>query len=301
MITGYGMHGHGEEALALFHKMQKIGIKPDHVTFTCVLNACSHAGLVDEGRQYFNSMSQAFCVTPRVEHYACMVDLLGRAGCLDEAQTFIERMPLEPNAGVWGALLGACRIHGNIELGERVAKCLFNLEPENDGNYILLSNIYASSGRWDDVAKVRAKMKEKQVKRTPGRSLVEVKGRIHAFCVGDRSHPQSDQIYATLEILAGQMKEAGYIPNTNFTLHNVEEEVKENLLSSHSEKLAIAFGLINTSPGTPIQITKNLRVCDDCHTATKFICKIVSREIIMRDANRFHHFKDGLCSCGDYW
>eukprot|EP01018_Ginkgo_biloba_P034181 Gb_33061 [translate_table: standard] len=301
MIAGYGMHGYGEEALALFSQMQQTSVKPDDITFVSVLSACSHAGLVEEGWQYFNSMIQDYCITPREEHYACMVDLLGRAGCLDEAQDFIAKMPSEPGACVLGALLGACRIHCNIELGERVAERLFDADQKNAGRYVLLSNIYAAAGRWDDVAKVRTMMKDREVKKTPGCSLIEVNNIIHAFLAGDRSHFQSEKIYAMWETLASQMKAAGYVPSMNFVLHDVEEEVKEHEVYIHSEKLAIAFGIINTSPGTTIRITKNLRVCGDCHTATKFISKIVTRAIIVRDANRFHHFKDGFCSCRDYW
>jgi pentatricopeptide repeat protein len=301
MIAGYGMHGHCEEALHLFSKMLHTGVRPDHITFQSVLSACSHAGLVDEGMRYFDSMVQDYGITPRVEHFACMIDLLGRAGCLSEAQEMIERMPLKPNISVWGALLGACRLHHNIKLAQYVAERLFELDPKNVGYYVLLSNIYAAAGRWNDVVKVRTMMKELGLKKTPGRSSILVNKRVHAFFIGDRSHPQSENVYATLETLAGQMKEAGYIPNTDFVLHDVEEEVKGHMLSNHSEKLAIAFGLINTSPGTAIRITKNLRVCDDCHNATKFISNIVRREIIVRDANRFHYFMNGLCSCRDYW
>jgi pentatricopeptide repeat protein len=301
MIAGYGMHGHGEDALSIFQQMQEAGMKPNHITFVSILYACSHAGLVNKGWEYFHCMIQDYSITPTEEHCACMVDLLGRAGHLDEAQDFIQKMPFQPGVGVWGALLSACRIHCNIELGEQVAKRLFDLEPENAGCYVLLSNIYAAAGRWDEVAKLRTTMKEKGLKKTPGCSLIELNNRVHRFLVGDISHPQSDKIYAMLETLGEQMKEAGYVPMTDFVLHDVEEEVKENMLYSHSEKLAIAFGLINTRPGTPIWITKNLRVCGDCHSATKFISKIVSREIIVRDVNRFHHFKNGICSCGDYW
>eukprot|EP01018_Ginkgo_biloba_P019070 Gb_40766 [translate_table: standard] len=300
-IMGYGMHGHGQEALSLFSHMQKAFVRPDDITFMAVLSACSHAGLVDEGWQYFDIMSRDYHIIPSVEHYACMVDLLGRAGCLDEAQNFIKKMPFEPNAIVWRALLGACKIYCNMELGEHVAERLLELEPEYAGNYVLLSNIYAAAGRWDDVTKVRAVMKDRGVKKCPGCSWIEIKSRVHSFVVGDRSHPQSKKIYALLDSLALQMEEAGYVPDTNFVLHDVEEERKEQLLYHHSEKLAIAFGLLNTCPGTPIRVTKNLRVCGDCHTATKLISKIFKREIIVRDSNRFHHFKDGLCSCGDYW
>eukprot|EP01018_Ginkgo_biloba_P030284 Gb_21439 [translate_table: standard] len=301
MIAGYAMHGHGENALALFSQMKQTGMKPDHITFIGVLSACNHAGLVDEGWHYFDCMSREYCITPRVEHYACMVGLLGRAGHLDEAQELIKRMPFEPDAGVWGTLLGACSVHCNIELAERVSKHLFVLEPKKAGNYILLSNIYAAAGRWDGVAKMRTMLKDKGLKKSPGCSWIEIENTVHPFLVGDRSHPQSEKIYSILESLSEQMKAAGYIPDTTFVLHDLEEEEKEYFIWSHSEKLAIAFGLLNTGPGVRIQITKNLRVCGDCHSAIKFISKIVRREIIVRDPNRFHHFRDGMCSCGDYW
>lgn len=301
MIAAYGMHGLGEEAISLFHQMQMTGILPNHITFVSLLSACSYSGLVLEGRQYFNSMVQYYCIVPRVVHYACMVDLLGRAGHLHEAWDLIKTMPLEPGASVWGALLGACRVHCNIELGQYAAEQLFELEPKNAGCYVLLANIYAAAGRWEDVARVRTMMKDRAVKKTPGYSCTEVNNRVHAFVMGDRSHPQSKEIYEMLETLERKMEAVGYVPDTNFVLHDVEEEVKESMLSTHSEKLALAFGLISTSPGTPLWITKNLRICGNCHSVTKLISKIAMREIYMRDANRFHYFKDGMCSCKDYW
>ncbi|XP_059074064.1 pentatricopeptide repeat-containing protein At3g12770 [Cryptomeria japonica] len=301
LIAGYGMHGHGHSALALFAEMKQLGTKPNHATFISILSACSHAGLVEEGWYCFHSMQQDYCIAPMMKHYACMVDLLGRAGHLDEAQDFIKRMPLEPDSSIWGALLAACKIHSNIVLGQHVAGHLLNLNPEDPGYYVLLSNIYAAAGKWENVERVRSLMKDSGLKKTPGCSVIEVKNNIHSFLTGDRSHPQSKKIYATLQSLAGQMEDLGYVPDTNVVLHDVDEEMKEHLLLYHSEKLAIAFGLISTCAGASIQIRKNLRVCSDCHTATKFISRIVRREIIVRDANRFHHFKDGLCSCGDYW
>eukprot|EP01018_Ginkgo_biloba_P030680 Gb_05647 [translate_table: standard] len=301
MLAGYGQHGCGNEALQIFEEMHRAGMKPNDVTFIGILSACSHAGLVDEGLHYFDSMIQDHCITPRAEHYACVIDLLGRAGHLEKAKDFVNNATCEPNSSMWGALLGACRIHGNMELGKLAAERLFELEPENAGRYMLLSNIYAADGRWDDVAKVRLMMRNRGLKKQPGCSWIEVRNRVHVFLVGDRSHAQAEEIYSTLESLDMQMKQAGYIPNTNFVLHDVEEELKEHILCQHSEKLAIAFGIINTPSGTTVRIFKNLRVCDDCHTATKFISKIVKREIIVRDGSRFHHFKDGFCSCGDYW
>eukprot|EP01018_Ginkgo_biloba_P024636 Gb_26501 [translate_table: standard] len=301
MIVGYAMHGCGKEALQLFDEMEHCSMKPDSVTFVGVLSACCHAGLVDDGWHYFGRMSQDYQITPVVEHYCCMVDLLGRAGRLDEALDFINKMPIKPDAAVWGSLLGACRVHKNMELGERVAEHLINMDTKNSAHYVLLANIYATVGRWDDTEMVRKVMKDRRVEKTPGRSWIEVNNKVYTFLVGDRSHPQTQEIYAMLERLSGQTKEAGYVPDTNFVLCDVEDEQKENALCHHSEKLAIAFGLISTSPGTPVRIVKNLRVCGDCHSATKFISKIVAREIVVRDANRFHHFKDGQCSCGDYW
>eukprot|EP01018_Ginkgo_biloba_P022532 Gb_14918 [translate_table: standard] len=301
LIAGYSMNGCAKEALKLFEQMQQSGMKPDHVTLVCVLSACCHAGLVDEGRQYFDCMGSDYGITPTMEHYGCMVDLLGRAGHLEEAEDFINKMPIKPDASVWGCLLGACRVHSNIELGERVAEHLFELDPQNASPYVLLSNIYATVGRWDGIEKVRNMMKNRRVKKTPGCSWIEVDKQVHAFLVGDTSHPQTHEIYAKLETLSGQMKAAGYVPDMNFVLNDVEEEQKEQILFHHSEKLAIAFGLISTSSGTTIRVIKNLRVCGDCHSAIKFISKIAAREIVVRDANRYHHFKDGWCSCGDYW
>lgn len=281
--------------------VEETGIRPDSITFIGVLSACSHAGLVIEGFCYFEVMSHQYGIGPRLDHFGCMVDLFGRAGLLEEANKFINEMPFEPDASVWSALLGACRIHKNLELGIHAAEHLLQLEPECAATHVMLANIYAAAGRWNDAANVRRMMKDKGLKKQPGCSWIEVNNKMHSFVVGDTSHPQTEEIYTLLDALAGQMKEAGYLPDTDFVLHDVEEEQKKDLLCHHSEKLAIAFGLISTPPWTSITVTKNLRVCGDCHRATKFISKVVGREIIMRDANRFHRFKDGLCSCGDYW
>eukprot|EP01018_Ginkgo_biloba_P004466 Gb_36636 [translate_table: standard] len=301
MIVGCAQHGQGKKALKLFEQMLVAGMRPNEITFVGVLYACSHTGLVDEGRFYFHSMGREHGITPTIEHYTCMVDLLGRAGCLDEAENLINKMPVDPNVAAWGALLGACRIHNNIDIAKRAADHLLELKVEDAGTYVLLANIYAAAGKWDDVANVRKLMKDRGVKKEPGFSWIEVKNRTHSFVVGDRWHPQKEEIYSMLEKLAGQMKIAGYVPDTNLVLQNVEPQQKEHFLGHHSEKLAIAFGLLSTPSGTTIRVVKNLRVCSDCHTAIRYISKIVGREIVVRDNNRFHHFKDGLCSCGDYW
>ena len=301
MISGYGLHGYGHEALNLFNEMLHSRVSPTGVTFLSVLYACSHAGLVREGDEIFRSMVHDHGFEPLPEHYACMVDLLGRAGNLDKALDFIRKMPVEPGPPVWGALLGACMIHKDANLARLASDKLFELDPQNVGYYVLLSNIYSAGQNYPEAASVRGVVKRRKLAKTPGCTLIEVANTLHIFTSGDQSHPQATAIYAMLEKLTGKMREAGFQTETGTALHDVEEEEKELMVKVHSEKLAIAFGLITSEPGTEIRIIKNLRVCLDCHNATKFISKITERVIVVRDANRFHHFKDGICSCGDYW
>ncbi|CAK9201053.1 unnamed protein product [Sphagnum jensenii] len=302
MLGGYAMHGHGKEAVEHFEQMWDRSVEIDKVTFICLLSACNHAGLVEEGLQFFESMKSVYGISATVEHYACMVDLLGRAGRLAEAEDLIKVMHCEPNAPVWRALLGACRVHGNVEIGEHAAQKVIELDPGDAAGYVLLSNIYAAAGKWDLSSNIQQQRLERGVNKQSGCTWIEVNHELHSFTVDDRDHPQISEIHAELSRLSKQMNDIGYVPDTKFVLHDVEEEEKLVQLCYHGEKLAIAFGLISTPPGTTLRIFKNLRVCDDCHTATKFIAKMVEREIIVRDANRFHHFnKDGLCSCRDYW
>ncbi|KAK9194125.1 hypothetical protein WN944_004827 [Citrus x changshan-huyou] len=301
MIAAYGYHGQGKKALDLFPMMLSSRVLPNRITFVSLLYACSHTGLVEEGLRLFSSMWDDFAVRPDVKHYTCMVDLLGRAGRLDEALKLIESMSVEKDEGLWGALLGACRIHKNVDLAEMAAKSLLERQPQNPGHYVLLSNIYANAGRWQDVAKIRDLMTRRRLKKIPGWTWIEVENKIHQFSVGDSTHPQSEEIYRMLVTLSEKLELAGYIPDTNFELHDVDEEVKVGNLYSHSEKLAIAFGLIATPEGTHIRIMKNLRVCGDCHSFIKHVSAITRRVIIVRDANRFHHFEGGACSCRDYW
>eukprot|EP01018_Ginkgo_biloba_P025611 Gb_06576 [translate_table: standard] len=222
MIVGYAQHGDGNETLVLFEQMQHAHVKPNKITFVGILAACNHRGLVDEGRHHFDSMSIDYGIIPEADHYSCMVGLLGRAGCLDEAEDLINKMPFEPDAVIWGGLLAACRLYNNMELGKRVAEYLFELEPQSSAAYVALSNIYASCGSWDYVAKMRKLMKDKVLKKEPGCSWIEVKNKVHVFIVEDQSHPQTKQIYETLEVLAGQMKEAGYVPDTTIMLNDME-------------------------------------------------------------------------------
>lgn len=307
IIMAYGMHGRGEEALELFNNMVDEGrwnkeLRPNEVTFIAIFAACSHSGMVDEGLNLFDKMKQDHGIKPAPDHYACIVDLLGRAGNVEGAYEIIKTMPSEfDKAGAWSSLLGACRLHQNVEIGEIAANHLLQLEPDVASHYVLLSNIYSSSGLWEKAMDVRRKMKEMGVRKEPGCSWIEFEDEVHKFLAGDLSHPQSDQLHEYLETLSERMKKEGYVPDTSCVLHNVDEDEKETLLCGHSEKLAMAFGLLNTRPGTTIRIAKNLRVCNDCHLAAKYISKMLDREIILRDVRRFHHFKNGSCSCGDYW
>jgi pentatricopeptide repeat protein len=246
-------------------------------------------------------MIHDFGLVPKVEHYGCMVDLLGRAGLLDEAYKMIESMPVKPNIAIWGAMLAACKIHKNSNMGELAARELLALEPQNCGYKVLMSNIYAAANRWNDVAGMRKAVKDTGIKKEPGMSSIEVNGLVHDFKMGDRAHPLIEKISEMLAEMSKKLKEAGYLPDTSVVLHNIDEEEKETALNYHSEKLAMAFGLISTAPGTPIRVVKNLRICDDCHTVTKLLSKIYKRVIIVRDRNRFHHFREGSCSCGGYW
>ncbi|XP_057732127.1 pentatricopeptide repeat-containing protein At1g25360 [Arachis stenosperma] len=301
MIAALAQHGRGVEAIQLYEQMLKEEILPDRITFLTILSACSHAGLVKEGRHYFDTMCTSYGITPGEDHYARLIDLLCRAGMFLEAKSVTESMPFEPGAPIWEALLAGCRIHGNIDLGIQVAEQLFELMPQHDGTYIILSNMYATLGQWDEVARVRKLMKERGVKKEPGCSWIVVENMVHVFLVDDAVHPEVLSVYRYLEQLVIEMRKLGYVPDTKFVLHDMESEHKEYALSTHSEKLAVVYGIMKISPGAPIRVFKNLRICGDCHNAFKFISRVVKREIVVRDRKRFHHFKNGECSCGDYW
>lgn len=301
LISGYARHGCFEKAKESFQEMLDIGLKPDYVTFVSLLSACNHAGLVDEGLMYFGLMTSDFGIAPGIEHCACIVDLLGRSGRLVDAERFIREMPVSPTNLVWRSLLAACRTHGNLEMGKRAAKRLLELDSSDDSAYVLLSNVCAINKRWDDVEKVRNQMQSYNIKKKPACSWIKVKNKVSSFGIGDRTHPQAKQVYAKLEELLQKIKEVGYVADTTFVLHDTDDEQKEHNLWNHSEKLALAFGLITTPEGSTIRIFKNLRVCGDCHSVYKFVSQVVGREIVLRDPYRFHHFSCGICSCSDYW
>ncbi|KAK1393535.1 Pentatricopeptide repeat-containing protein [Heracleum sosnowskyi] len=301
LLGVFAQHGLGRDAMNIFDRMTKAKVKPNAITFGKILTGCSHAGLVEEGLRYFYSMEKTYGVTPGPAHYSCVIDLLGRAGRLKEAEEFISSMPFEPNAFGWCSFLAACRTHNDIERGKFAAEELLKIEPENSGAHVLLSNIYAKGHQWDGVKRVRRLMKDGNVKKVPGYSWVDVDNKTHVFGADDWSHPRKEDIDKKLDSLLDEILKAGYIPCTDSISLEVEDSVKVKLLHRHSERIAIAFALISMPSGKPIIIKKNIRVCLDCHSAIKFISKVTDRKIIVRDNSRFHHFVDGSCSCGDYW
>lgn len=301
MIIGFAQNGYSRKALDLFESMKASGTKPNYITILGVLFACSHAGLVKDGQYYFESMKMLFGIDPGREHYGCMIDLLGRAGKLEEAVKLIHEMKCEPDAVTWRTLLGACRVHRNMDLAEYAAKKVLSLDPNDAGTYTLLSNIYANTQRWEDVENLRRSMRDGGIKKEPGCSWIEINKQVHAFILGDKAHPQVNAIYQELNQIIWRLKEEGYVPDTNFVLQDLEGEQMENSLAYHSEKLAIVFGIMSLPKGKTVRIRKNLRICGDCHVFAKLLAKMENRSIVIRDPIRYHHFQDGACSCGDYW
>ncbi|TVU20782.1 hypothetical protein EJB05_30378, partial [Eragrostis curvula] len=301
IIAGLAQHGHAIEALGLFEDMLNSAYTPTDITFISVLSACAHTGKVDEGWHYFNSMKQKYGVDHREEHYSCMIDLLARAKKFEDAEKMITEMPFSLSSVGWTSLLGACRTHGNMDLAAKAAQEILRLSPFNASAPVVLSNMYASTGKWEEAAKIRKLMRDRGIRKKPGCSWIELGRIVHVFVANDVSHPRIKEVYQFLELMAQKMRLAGYVPDMRWALAKDQAAEGETRLRHHSEKLAVAFGLINTKEGEPILVIKNLRICGDCHNAIKIISALTHREITVRDAHRFHCFTDGSCSCGDYW
>ncbi|KAJ4960824.1 hypothetical protein NE237_020734 [Protea cynaroides] len=306
MIQGFALHGQVAEALETFSRMCRTDdkCKPNSITFVSILSACNHGGLVSEGLRYFDLMVSEYKIEAQLEHYGCMVDLLARAGLIDEALNIVSNMPMKPDVVIWRSLLDACcKKNAGIELSEEMARRV--LESEGgmcSGVYVLLSRVYACANRWDEVGLTRKLMSDNGMIKEPGCSSIEVDGEIHHFLAGDTSHSHSKEIYQSLDIIEQKLELVGYKPDlSQAPMVDEYEDGKQHSLLLHSERLAIAFGLLKATPGVPIRIFKNLRVCNDCHRVTKLISGVFDVEIVVRDRVRFHHFKDGSCSCMDYW
>ncbi|KAF2593124.1 hypothetical protein F2Q70_00045266 [Brassica cretica] len=307
MLKAYSLHGQVDSILPVFRQMD---IKPDSATFIALLSACSHAGRVEEGMKIYRSMFEEPETLPQLNHYACVIDMLGRAERFTEAEEVIKQMPMVPDAVVWSALLGSCRKHGNTHLGKLAADKLKELEPTNSLSYIQMSNIYSAEGSFNEAGKSRKEMETWRVKKEPGLSWTEIGNKVHEFASGGRRRADREAIYKELERLIGRLKEMGYVPEMRSALQDIEEEEqKEEHLLHHSEKLALAFAVMEGRRRSHdggvamnvIQIMKNIRICIDCHNFMKLASKLLGKEILVRDSNRFHHFKDSSCSCNDYW
>lgn len=272
MINGYAANGLGDDGLALYEQMRELGFQPNEQTFLAVLAACAGAEAVEEGFLHFESMKTEYGISPGIEHYLGLIDVLGKSGHVTEAVEYIETLPFEPTPEIWEALMYYARIHGDIDLEDRAEEFLVQLDPSKA---------------------VANKITTPPAKKLSAISMLEGKNRLSEF--------RNPTLYKDDEKLRAAMKEQGYVPDTRYVLHDIDQEAKEQALLYHSERLAIAYGLISTPARTPLRIIKNLRVCGDCHNAIKIMSKIVGRELIVRDNKRFHHFKDGKCSCGDYW
>ena len=304
MISGLASHGNCQEAIDLFIQMQELNITPDERTMTAVLSACRNGGWVREGYIYLKTMHKKYGVWPTIQHYGCVVDLLARAGRLSDAEELVRKMPIEPDGVLWRTLIWACKVHKDMNRAERLIKHLESLKMDSNddcGSLVLIGNVYASAEKWHDKARTRELMNKRGLVKPPGSSKIEIDGAVHEFIVGDSLHPEAEKIYTKLVEIEEKLKEEGYQPKLYEVLLEVDDGEKAFQLSHHSEKLALAFGLIKTGPSTEIRIVKNLRSCEDCHAFMKVISKIYQRDIIMRDRIRFHHFSNGDCSCKDYW
>ncbi|XP_073042757.1 pentatricopeptide repeat-containing protein At3g14330 [Primulina eburnea] len=302
LINGYAVSGWIQGAISAFEEMTEARYVADEVTFISLLSGCSHSGMVEEGRVLFDRMSSEFRIDPKLEHYACLVDTLGRAGKIEEALDVVKKMPMKPSGSIWGSLLNSCRLHGYVSLAEVIAKVLFKIEPYNAGNYVILSNIYANARMWDKVEMVRELMEKSEIKKEAGCSWVHIRDKVHSFVAGGGfEFRNTDEYRIVFYELSKEMERRGYVPDTGVVLHDINKEMKVEWVCGHSERLATIYALIHGGSGLPVRITKNLRVCADCHTWMKYASEVSRRRIILRDTNRFHHFNEGKCSCNDYW
>uniref|UniRef100_A0ACD5ZKL8 Uncharacterized protein n=1 Tax=Avena sativa TaxID=4498 RepID=A0ACD5ZKL8_AVESA len=302
MVSGLALHGDGRKALQVFDAMVSEGHMPDEAVYVGVLNACSRSELLDEGLRCFDRMRLEHIVAPNAQHYGCMVDLMARAGRLEEARALIGNMPTGPTDSAWRSLLNACRIHGDIELAKRALRELARLSgAANAGDYIILADMHARAKNWDAAAALRAEAVNRGLAQAPGFSDVEVHGRMHRFVSQDRSHPRTADIYEMLHQMEWQLRFEGYKPDTTDVALDADDEEKLRAIAAHSQKLAMAFGLLSTPEGSTVRVVTNLRMSKECHAYSTLISEIFGREVVVRDRNRFHRFRRGACSCGNYW
>ncbi|PWA93395.1 Pentatricopeptide repeat-containing protein [Artemisia annua] len=298
LMSGYIFNKQGDKALDLWVEMKMANIKPDSITTLLIVSAYTHttSNMVNECYRFFQSMKTAYNIEPTSEHYVSLVNVFGHWGLLKEAEDIIKKMPFEPNTFVWRALLDNCRTPINTDIGKRAAKEILSKKPNDPSTYILVSNLYSASGRWQCSETIREEMREKGIQKRPGKSWIIHENKVHSFYARDKSHTHSKDIYSGLDILVLKCLKAGYVPDTSFVLHEVEEHQKRDFLYYHSAKLAVTYGLLMTK-GTPVRVMKNILLCGDCHTFFKYASAVTKREIHIRDASGFHCFVNGECTC----
>lgn len=300
MITGFSQQGWSQQALQLFEDMRLAGVRPNQITFVGVLSACSQAGMVNEALSYFELMQKEYKIKPVMDHFACLIDMFVRLGRLNEAFDFIKKMDLEPSEFIWSLLIAGCRSHGNSELAFYAAEQLLKLKPKDTETYVLLLNMYLSAGRWQDVSRVRKMMREEKIGKLQDWSWISIKDKVYSFKPNDKSHFHSADIYESLENLLDRAKSLGYESLETLEVTDEDEEKTPSSTAYHSEKLAIAFGLLNMPNAVPIRVIKSVFMCRDCHNFVKLVSLLTAREIIIRDSKRLHKFVNGRCSCGDF-
>ncbi|CAL5385714.1 unnamed protein product [Camellia sinensis] len=300
MITGFAQHGCSQQALQLFEDMRLVGVRPNKITFVGVLSACSHAGMVDEALAYFEMMKNEYKIKPAMDHFACLIDMFVRLGCLDEDFEIIKKMDFEPNEFIWSTIVAGCRSHGNLELGFYAAEQLLKLNPKNSETYVLLLNMYVSAGRWQDVSRVRKLMKDEKIGKLKDWSWISIKDKVYSFKPDFQFRPQCEEADQLLADLIEKAKNCGYESQGDLGVTDEQDEETTFSTVHHSEKLAVTFGLLNTSNAVPIHVIKSISMCQDCHSFIKFLSILTVREIIVRDSKRLHKFVSGRCSCGDF-
>eukprot|EP00257_Ricinus_communis_P020522 XP_015579767.1 putative pentatricopeptide repeat-containing protein At5g52630 [Ricinus communis] len=307
MITGLAQHGHSEQALQLFEDMRLAGVRPNQITFVGVLAACCHSGMVDEALGYFEMMQKEYRIKPVMDHYGCLIAMFVKLRRLDEAFDIINKMDFEPSEFIWSILIAGCRNLGKQELGFYAAEQLLKLKLKDTETYVTLLNMYISAKRWQDVSRVRKLMKEEKLGKFNDWSWITIKEKIHSFKTTGRLHPHNAKMYELLEELLDKAKGSGYQSTQHMEILDGEEEVEDEeekkIISSavyHSERLAIAFGLLNTEKDALIRVMKSVQMCKNCHDFVKVISLLCNREIIIRDSRRLHKFVNGQCSCADF-
>ncbi|OVA02323.1 Pentatricopeptide repeat [Macleaya cordata] len=303
IMAAYAQQGDKNSVIKLFDEMKVRECFPDELSFLAMLTACCNSGSVHEAEKWLNCMKSEHGMDPGLEHYTCLIGAMARAGQLEEAKILALNMPFEPDAAVWRSLLSACAVHGAAKMAWEVGQRLLEHDPFDDSAFVILANVNAAAREWANVAEVRKMMKKRGVRKEGGRSWIEFRGEVHEFLAGDRRHERMDEIYAKLAELMEEIKKLGYKEVVDEMLHEVEAEEKREALWYHSEKLAVAFGVLSGAapPGKALRVVKNLKICRDCHEAFKYMSVVIDGEIVVRDVNRYHRFVHGSCNCGDYW